>query len=126
MTWGKSILKLSEQVPITIKYGQTTHLPMLHVYKIIYRTTDSLSITRFVTIEYNQNPAHLENFLLQWHFKLGHTGFYKFQWIGRQFWMGKLGEKMGSNNVNIPKCAACQYGKQERNPKYGTSQSKDK
>ena len=40
--------------------------------------------------------------------------------------MGKLGEKMVSNNVNIPKCAASQYGKHERNPKYGTSQSKDK
>ena len=31
--------------------------------------------------------------------------------------MGKLGEKTVSNNVNITNCAACQYGKQERNPK---------
>ena len=33
---------------------------------------------------------------------------------------------MGSNNVNIPNFAACQYGEQELNAKYGTSQSKDK
>ena len=33
---------------------------------------------------------------------------------------------MVSNSVKIPKCEACQYGKQERNPKYGTRQSKYK
>ena len=33
---------------------------------------------------------------------------------------------MGSNKVKIIKCAACQYGKQERNQKSGTRQIKDK
>ena len=35
-------------------------------------------------------------------------------------------EKMGSNNVKIPKYAYFHYGDQERNPKSGRSQSKDK
>ena len=33
---------------------------------------------------------------------------------------------MVRNNVNIPKCEDLQYGKQERNPKYGTSQKENK
>ena len=33
---------------------------------------------------------------------------------------------MGINIVNIPKCAACHYGKQEINPKTVTRQSKDR
>ena len=78
------------------------------------------------TGEKNQNLTHFENLLLQWNFKLGHNGFSKFQWIGRQGWLGKLGDNMGSKNVNIPKCEDLQYGKQERNPKSGKSQSKDK
>ena len=38
VTWDKSILELSDQVPITINYEQKTHLPMLHAYKSIYST----------------------------------------------------------------------------------------
>ena len=30
VTWEKSVLNISEHVPITINYEQTTHLPMLH------------------------------------------------------------------------------------------------
>ena len=33
---------------------------------------------------------------------------------------------MESNNVKITKFVACQYGKQEIKPKYGTRKSKDK
>ena len=40
--------------------------------------------------------------------------------------MGKLVENMENNNVKIIMCAACQYRNHERNPKSGTSQSKDK
>ena len=83
-------------------------------------------MTGCITIENNQNLTHLERFLLQWDFKIGHTGFSKVQWIVRQGWMGKMGENMGGNNVNILKFKAFQYMNQERNPKYGTRQSKDK
>ena len=74
-------------------------------------------MTGCVTSEKNQNLTLSDKLLLQWYFKIGRTGFYIVRWIGRKGWMGKLGEKTVSNNVNITNCAACQYGKQERNPK---------
>ena len=46
--------------------------------------------------------------------------------FGSQGWLDKLVDNMGTNNVNITKCAACQYGKQERHQKSVTSQSKGK
>ena len=94
---------------------------MLHTYKSIYITADSLAMTRCVTIYKNQNIAHLYKLLLQWYFKLGRTSLSMFQWVGSQGWMENLGENMVSNNVKINKCAYLQYGKQEINPKYGTS-----
>ena len=72
-------------------------------------------MTGCFTSEKNQNLTHLENLILKWHFKPGHTSLYTVQWIGRQGWLGKLGEKMGRNSLNIPKCEDFQYGKQERN-----------
>ena len=113
--WDKSDLNISDQVTITIHYDQTTHLTMLHDYNIIYITTEYLYMTGCVIIEKKQNLNNFQKLLLQWNFKLWHTGFSTVQWIGRQVWMGNLVEKMVSNSVKITKCAACQYGKQERN-----------
>ena len=111
VTWCKYVLKISHQVPITIRYDQTNHLHIMHAYRIMYSTAEFLDMIVCVTSENNQNLTHLSNLLLQWYFKLGCTGFFTFQWIGRQCWMGKLVDKMGSNNVKIPKCESFQYEK---------------
>ena len=63
---------------------------------------------------------------MQWHFKLGHTGFYIVPFILRQGCLGNLVENMGRNNVNIPMCEYFHYRKQERNPKSGTRKIKYK
>ena len=55
VTWYKSFHKIYDQVPIKIHYQQTTHLPMMHAYKIIYITAESLPMLLCVTIEKNQN-----------------------------------------------------------------------
>ena len=72
----------------------------------------------------NQNLTYLQKVLLQQHFRLGHVGFQQLQWIGRQGILGKLGERMGKTSVHPPKCAACQFGKQDRNPKEGSTVTK--
>ena len=54
-TLDKSILKLSDQVPITIHYEKTTGLQMLHDYRIIYITAYYLDITGCVTTNKKQN-----------------------------------------------------------------------
>ena len=68
-------------------------------------------MTLFVTSEENQNFIHLDNLLLQWDFKTGHTSLYIVHWIGRQGCLVNMRENMGSNNVNIPYCGYLQYGK---------------
>ena len=98
----------------------------MHYYKSIYSIAQYLVRIGCATSEKNQNLTYLEKLLLQWNFKLGHTVLSKVQCIGSPGCLGKLVEKMRSNNVNILKCTACQYGRQEINPKSGTNQSKDK
>ena len=48
--------------------------------------------------------------------------------MGKHGWLGKIGEKMGSDRVqcSIIKCAACSFGKQGRTSKGGTTIVKDK
>ena len=70
VTWYKSILKISEQVPIIIHYDHTTRLLMLHAYKSIYITVCYLDMTGYVTSSKNQNLTHLEKLILKWNFKL--------------------------------------------------------
>ena len=67
-------------------------------------------MTGCVTSEKNHNLTHVEKLLLQCHFKLRHTGFFTDQWTGRQGCLENMGDNMGSNNVRITKCEACQYG----------------
>ena len=64
--------------------------------------------------------------LLQYHWKLGYIGFQRLQWIGHQGWLGKPGERFGQSSVAAPKCGACQFGKQERNPKSGQKTKVDR
>ncbi len=91
---------------------------MLRAYKETLKTAESLAMV-CLTDEANQNLSHAQKMLLKWHFKLGHIGFQHLQWIGRQGWLHKVGEHFGLSSILAPKCAACQFGKQQRNPKKG-------
>ena len=123
LNWAGSKLCFPDGKVVTIRNDPNVRLPILPCFANALQTAKSLAMT-CVTDEKNQNLTHLQKVLLQWHFKLGHVGFQTLQWIGRQGWLGKIGEKMGSTSVQCPKCASCQYGKQERTPKAGTSVTK--
>ena len=43
------------------------------------------------------------------------------KWLGQTGLFGAIGVKMSKEGVKIPKCAACQFGKQERTPKGGST-----
>jgi hypothetical protein len=115
---NKSIFHLGSKT-VTIQHDPTFRLPIMRCYKDVMTTAETLDMT-CVTDEFNQNLTTLQKILLQWHWRLGHVGFQKLQWIGRQGWLGKIGEKFGQSSVHAPKCASCQFGKQERNPKAGS------
>ena len=59
MTWYKYVLNISHQVPIVIRYDQTTHLHIIHAYRIMYSTAEFPDMIVCVTSENNQNLTHL-------------------------------------------------------------------
>ena len=125
LNWAGSEFKFQDGNVVSIKNDDRLKLPIFRCFANATRTAESLALT-CVTDERNQNLTSLQKKLLQWHFKLGHVGFQNLQWIGRQGWLGPIGEKMGSATVDAPKCAACQFGKQERTSKAGTTVKRDR
>ena len=109
---------------VTFAHDPATRLPRVRCFKDAMHTAEAMAMT-CVTDEYNQNLSHLQKLLLQWHWRLGHVGFQRLQWIGRQGILGIIGEKFGQSKVVPPKCAACAFGKQERNPKQGMTRKVD-
>ena len=120
LDWKGSTLELGPHVTVSLPHDQATKLPKLRCFNNVMEVTESMAMT-CVTDEYNQNLTQLQKALLQWHWKLGHVGFQRLQWIGRQGWLGKIGERFGVSSTHPPRCGACQFGKQQRNPKAGST-----
>jgi hypothetical protein len=124
MTWSTSVLNLGPK-SISIPHDPFMRLPILRCYRDAMKTAETMAAA-CVSDETNQNLSNLQKLLLKWHWKLGHLGFQHLQWIGRQGWLGKVGERFGQTAVHPPKCGSCQFGKQERNPKAGSCREVDK
>ena len=124
LQWDKTTLELGPNVTVTIPHDESTRLPKLRCFANALETAESLAMG-YVIDEFNQNLTHLQKILLQLHWRMGHVGFQRLQWIGRHGWLGKVGERFGQSSVKAPKCAACQFGKQERNPEAGTTRKID-
>jgi len=124
MNWKGTNLTLDEGITVTIPYDNFTRLPKLRAYTNALATAESLAYA-CVSDERNQNLSHKAKTLLQWHFRLGHVGFQRLKWIGRQGWLGGVGERFGLSSVEAPKCAACQFGQQQRLKKEGKTTSVD-
>jgi len=124
VTSENSKLHLGSNCTITIPHDYLTRLPILRCFSNVMQVAESMAMA-CVTDEFNQNLTQLQKSLLQWHWKLGHVGFQQLQWIGRQGWLGKTGERFGISSVHPPKCGACQFGKQDRNPKAGSTTQVD-
>ncbi len=122
--WDHSCFAFTDGSMVTMQFDNTTHLPILHTFQDATKVAESL-LTSCVTDEMNQNLTSLQKLMLQWHFKLGHIGFQHLQWIARQGWLGKLAEKFGVSSVAPPKCAACQFGRQQCNPTAGSKTKKE-
>ncbi len=112
LTWGSG-------ETLTIEYDENTFLPVVRAYSSATQTAEALALRGCVTEEVNQNLTPGQKLLLRFHYKLGHLAFAAVQWLGRQGWLGPKGEKMGHQNLQAPKCAACQFGKQGKTPTPG-------
>ena len=106
---------------IQVLVNEQNNLPTSDVYnsKDSLQAAEALTamITEVHSENLNLNPAEKE--LLRWHFRLGHIGFKKVQFLIRT---GVLSNTETSRKLhmsvcklqNYPKCAACLYGKQHR------------
>ena len=108
---------------VTFPINRASRLPILHAFADVDLAARGLGMTSCVTAETNQNLTFLQRTLLRWHHRLGHLGFSQVKKIGSMGILGTLGQRFAGVKVTAPKCASCQYGKQERRPKPGkTSQ----
>ena len=109
-------------VPIPIH--SVTRLPVIQTFRDATTTAKQFAMSGCVTDENNQNLDRKTKLLLQYHFRLGHQNMAIVQWLGRQGWLGKVGELMGVGSKH-PKCAACQFGKQHKTPARTQHRSKE-
>ena len=116
VTWDKAILLLQNGSPLTIPYNSLTYLPVLTAYKKAFTVAQGMGLKGCVTSESNQHLSFWSKWLSRWHFKLGHLGFAHTQWIGRHNILGAATTTWGSTKITPPKCAACQFGKQQHKP----------
>ena len=118
------------RTPVTAFVNQQNNLPTSQAYNgdDPFKAADALITTISEVHETNHNLSEAEKELLRWHYRLGHIGFKKIQFLLRS---GVLSQTEGSRRIhaaackvsNLPKCAACQYGKQHRRPIPGTTPS---
>jgi hypothetical protein len=75
----------------------------------------ALSAALSVTDDHNTNLTTAQKELLKWHYRLGHVGFKWLQWLIRA---GRLVvmNKRAMSNCDLPKCAACEFGKATKRP----------
>lgn len=92
-------------------------LPRMTLFKSGTTEHTLQALNRNVLVETNQNISPLKQIWLQWHQKLGHPGFTLVQQLGLGGFLSKAALSLTHNKFQQPPfCAACQFGKQSRNP----------
>ena len=121
---------LLSRAPVTVRIDPTNNLPTC----MMIRPEDSvqaitaLSLTISVVSSSNVNLLEPQKELLRWHYHLGHLGFRKLQFIMRS---GVLAHSKHTRHLHttvcklkdLPRCAACLYGKQHCLPTPGKQSS---
>ena len=129
------------QPPITVPYCPMSNLPMAQTTKGAYaHATDGPVPKRKgrtpkpdlptkkqspLTVPSNINLTEPEKELLRWHYRLGHVGMKRIQWLFRQGILSSSEKTrrlhaVAANLTSGPLCTACQYAKQRRKTQPGT------
>ena len=115
--------------PIDIYVSKKTNLPTSTCYKSKKLTQASAFFTNTVaeTHKANINLNEPQKEILRWHYRLGHVGLRTVQFIMRN---GSLASSQALQSLhtrasklttaNLPKCAACQFGRQTNRAKPGS------
>ena len=120
----------SNRGPVTANVNPQNNLPTSEAYNGTdpFKAADALVSIVNTVHEQNLNLTEAEKELLRWHYRLGHVGFKKVQFLLRSGVVSKTEESRRLQTAacrltKFPKCAACQYGKQHRRPIPGTTPS---
>jgi hypothetical protein len=112
--------------PIVAHVNPDNNLPTSQAYRqpAILPAAECLNATISAVNEANLNLSEPEKELLRWHYRLGHISFRKIQFLMRSGVLTKSNNKRKLHQAacsltDLPKCAACQYGKQHRRPAPG-------
>ena len=112
--------------PVAVRVDPSNNLPTsnAHSHRDTSKGIAALEATISSVHHSNVNLTDPEKELLRWHYRLGHIGFRKVQFLMRT---GVLSRTEASKRIHTaacklvtpPKCAACLYGKQHRRPAPG-------
>ena len=112
--------------PIIALVNPENNLPTSQAYRqpAVLPAAECLNTTISAVNEANFNLSEPEKELLRWHYRLGHMSFQKIQFLMRSGVLTKSNHnrklhQAACSLTQLPKCAACQYGKQHRRPAPG-------
>jgi GAG-pre-integrase domain len=115
-----------ERTAVTARVNPDNNLPTsdAHREKDLPIAVAVLNATISAVNDANLNLTEPEKELLRWHYRLGHMGFKRIQFIMRTGVLTRSNNKRHLHQAackisSLPKCAACQYGKQHRRPAPG-------
>jgi hypothetical protein len=113
-----SVLHLQDGRTVTVPYNNVNMLPLLYVSTNMSKSEASYTTYESASLldEKNQNLSYSQKVILAWHQKLNHIGFGHVKWLASKGYLGNK-TKLAFNKLEqfeLPKCATCQFGKQER------------
>ena len=108
-----------ERTTVTARVNPDNNLPtsQAHREKDLPQAAECLNSTITAVNDANVNLTKPEKELLRWHYRLGHIGFKRIQFLMRTGLLTRSNNKkhlhQAANKIeHPPKCAACQYGAQ--------------
>lgn len=116
----------SQSSSVVALVNPDNNLPTSQAYRqpAVLPAAECLNSTITAVNEANFNISEPEKELLRWHYQLGHMNFQKIPFLMRSGVLAKSNNKQKLHQAacsltQLPKCAACQYGKQHRHPAPG-------
>ena len=106
---------LSSHTNVSLLYNPSNCLPELSAQVPNYCNL-ALNACKNVADDANLNLNVHQKELLKWHYKLGHIGFKHLQWLIRNNRIPVSGNAKLIASCDLPKCAACEFGKAHRRP----------
>ena len=119
-----AILEFNDGEKVNVPYDPLTSLPMLYYFDDVDAAATKLETSLYscVTEETNHNLSRACKEMLRWHWKLGHPGMAFVKFMARRGFLGQHSAKIKNvQDLDHPKCASCNYGKQVRSPSKATS-----